>query len=84
MNKLFEYFASGKPILSDCEFGYDLIKRYKCGVVIDNASEEELAEAIVNFSKMPKNEYGLYCENANRLAKKYDYKVLTNKLIDLL
>jgi glycosyltransferase involved in cell wall biosynthesis len=83
LNKMFEYFASSKPILSDCEFGYDLIKKHKCGVVVDNANVEQFANAIVEFSKMPKREYDVYCKNANQLAKEYDFGVLTNKLKDL-
>ncbi|WP_078431936.1 glycosyltransferase family 4 protein [Metabacillus halosaccharovorans] len=84
LNKMFEYFASSKPILSDCEFGYDLIKKHKCGVVLDNADVEQFANAIVEFSKMTKSEYDAYCKNANQVAKEYDFKVLTEKLIDII
>lgn len=83
-NKLFEYFASGKPILSDCEFGYDLINRYQCGVVIDNGSPEQLAEAILRISKMSSDEYNELSTNSTRAAQDYDYKKLTNKLIELI
>ena len=80
LNKLFEYFASGKPTLSDCEFGYDLINRYKCGVVVDNANSEQLASAIISFSKMTDDDYNRYCENAKKAAQDFDYKSLTLKL----
>lgn len=83
LNKMFEYFASGKPIVSDCEFGYDLVKRYKCGIVVDNADVEQLANAIFEFSNMLEDEYNEYCENAKIAAKEYDFKVLTEKLVDL-
>lgn len=83
LNKMFEYFASGRPTVSDCEFGYDLIKKYKCGIVVDNANAEQLSQAIVKFYEMPENEYNVYCKNAINAAKDYDYKVLTQKLIEL-
>jgi glycosyltransferase involved in cell wall biosynthesis len=84
LNKMFEYFASRKPILSDCEFGYDLIKKYQSGVVIDDASVEQLANEIIKFSTMTEQEYELYCSNAYKLAKQYDFKILTNQLEKLL
>lgn len=84
LNKMFDYFASGKPIISDCEFGYDLITRYKCGMVIDNAKDIELANAIIQFSNMKKDEYNEYCKNAYRAAKDFDFTVLTQKLETLL
>lgn len=84
LNKLFEYFASGKPIISDCEFAYDLIKRYHCGVVIDNGSPKQLAEEIIRISKMSSDEYNELCINSIRAAQEYDFKKLTNKLIELI
>lgn len=84
LNKIFEYFASGKPTISDCEFGYDLIKNYKSGKVIDNANADQLSEGIISFYKMNEIEYEEYCKNAKKAAKDFDYKVLTDKLKILL
>jgi len=30
-NKMFEYFASGKPVISNVECSYDMLKKYNCG-----------------------------------------------------
>lgn len=84
LNKMFEYFASGKPTISDCEFGYDLIKKYKCGIVADNADAEELADEIIRFSRIPERDYLEYCNNAIKAANDYDFKVLTKKLIEII
>ncbi|WP_303871789.1 glycosyltransferase family 4 protein [Acetobacterium wieringae] len=84
LNKMFEYFASGKPTVSDCEFGYDLIKRYNCGMVVDQADPEQLAKTIIEFSNMPRNQYEQYCKNAIAAANDYDYQRLTEKLIELI
>ncbi|WP_394238245.1 glycosyltransferase family 4 protein [Niallia oryzisoli] len=84
LNKLFEYFASGNPTISDCEFGYDLIQKYQCGMVIDNANAKLLAEMIIHFSSMPKAEYSVYCNNARVAAQDYDFTRLTGKLANLL
>ncbi|WP_252314138.1 glycosyltransferase [Sinobaca sp. H24] len=84
LNKMFEYFASGKPTLSDCEFSYDLIKKYKCGIVVDKAEAEQLAEAVIQFYNMPLEEYQLYSKNAKKAAKEYSFKVLSEKLEKLI
>lgn len=83
LNKMFEYFASGKPTISDCEFGYDLINKYKTGIVVDNADAKQLAKAVLKFYEMPESEYKVYCNNALNVAKNFDYSVLTRKLESL-
>lgn len=84
LNKLFDYFASGKPTISDSEFGYDIIKKYECGIVVDNADAEQLANSILEISEMPVEKYTLYCNNSLKAAQEYDFKVLAQKLIDIL
>ncbi len=79
-NKLFDYFASGKPILSNIECGYDLIEHYESGVTVQGGSAEALVEGILKFYYMPKEEYDIYCDNALRAAENFDYKKLTDKL----
>ncbi|CAM5183420.1 Glycosyltransferase involved in cell wall bisynthesis OS=Ureibacillus acetophenoni OX=614649 GN=SAMN05877842_104131 PE=4 SV=1 [Ureibacillus acetophenoni] len=81
LNKMFEYFASGKPTITDCEFGYDLLKKYQCGIVIDGATKEQLAEAIIEISKPNSIEYETYCKNALIAASDYDFKVLTKMVM---
>ncbi len=84
VNKIFEYFASGKPTFSDCEYGYDLIKKYNSGIVLNNGEIEELANSIIKFSQMSQEEYEGYCTNAKKAAQDYDFKVLTAKLEQVL
>jgi len=84
LNKIFDYLASGKPILSDCRTGYDLIERYQCGKVVDGANAEQLADAIVSFTTMSRSEYDTLCKNAVTAAEHYDYKRLTDKLEEII
>lgn len=79
LNKMFEYFASGKPTLSDCEFGYDIINRYKAGVSKDITQSEQLSEEILKFYEMDEKQYGEFCSNALKAANDYDYKSLINE-----
>lgn len=79
-NKMFDYFASGKPTLSNVECGYDMLKQYDCGITVKGDSKEALAEGILKFYNMPKDKYNNYCENALMAAKDFDYKLLVDKL----
>ena len=84
LNKQFDYFASGKPVLSDLTVNYDLIQRYGAGVTLPNQDTESLCREILRFAHMSKDEYQSICRNARRAAGDYDYRTLTGKLEDIL
>ncbi len=83
-NKMFDYFASGKPIISNVECGYDMLEEYNCGITVKGGSAEALAEGILKFYNMPKEEYDKYCDNALKAAQDFDYKLLTRKLEEVI
>lgn len=80
LNKMFDYMASGKPILSNIECGYDILEKYNCGITVKGGSAEALAEGILKFYNMSKEEYDVYCKNALKAAEDFDFKILTDKL----
>lgn len=79
-NKMFDYFASGVPVISNMECGYDMLEEYKCGITVEAGSAESLAEGILKFYNMTEEEYNAYCNNALKAAQDFDFKVLTDKL----
>lgn len=79
-NKLFEYLASGKPIISSVSMGYSIIKRNNCGIELQSCTPQNLADAIVSFYEMPKEKREQIGANARRGAEEFDFTVLTNKL----
>ena len=83
-NKLFEYMASGKPIISTIKMGYSIIDKYKCGIEIEDATAEKLADMILTMRDMPKDEYDRLGENGKIGAKDFDYKILVEKLDDVV
>lgn len=83
-NKLFEYMASGKPIISTVKMGYSIINKYKCGLELENASAEDLAKAILAIYEMPKEQYQKLGQNAKAGVSDFDFKVLTSKLIGVI
>lgn len=82
-NKIFEYLASARPILSTITMGYDIIEKYGAGISLSDQSEESIGKAIIKIANMSKEEYILMCNNARKAAQDYDFKVLTKKLIDV-
>jgi glycosyltransferase involved in cell wall biosynthesis len=83
-NKLFEYMASGKPIISTIKMGYSIIKKYDCGISLKNDTPEDLASAVMEIYKMPKERYNELGNNAKEGVIEFDYKLLTKKLISLI
>ncbi|MBQ0110501.1 MAG: glycosyltransferase WbuB, partial [Oscillospiraceae bacterium] len=83
-NKLFEYMASGKPIISTVKMGYSPIIGYSCGLEIENCNGQALSEKIVQIKNMEQSEYKQMSENAAAAAQEFDYHVLSQKLNDLL
>jgi len=84
LNKLFDYFASSKPIVSDLPVAYDLIEKYGAGITLKEQTPEALAEAVYDFYKMPKSEYEKMCNGSKTAAKDYDFKNLTDKLMQII
>lgn len=83
-NKLFEYMASGKPVLSTVKMGYDIIDKYKCGISLENNTPENLAKAIMEIKNMPKDEYLKLCNASKEGAKNFDFNVLVKRLIQVI
>lgn len=80
-NKLFEYLASGKPVLSTIKMGYDIIERYKCGLSVEETTPEHIANAIRKIKELSKGEYDAMCENARTAAMSFDIPILSDKYL---
>lgn len=83
-NKLFEYMASGKPIISTVHMGYSIINKYNCGVELDEDSPKALTEEIMRFYDMDKAERDEIGKNARSAVEDFDFNVLTDKLIKVI
>lgn len=83
-NKLFEYMASGKPIISNVKMGYCILEKYNCGFSLDESTPEEFAECILKIRDMSKDEYEKVGNNASEGVKDFDFKVLSDKLTGVI
>lgn len=82
-NKLFEYLASQKPIVSTVKMGYSIIENNQCGIESDSNSAIDIAKAIDFLLENPDLSIK-FGENSYRTAKLFDFKILTEKLEDVL
>ncbi len=83
-NKLFDYFAAGKPVLTDNIIVMNPVIKYKAGIECDAEKPETVVAAIDNFASMSKEKYDEFCRNAYIAAKEYSYEYLAQKLVDAL
>lgn len=83
-NKLFDYMASGQPILSNVSIAYSLIQKYHCGQDDTLPDGEAYAHAILSFYQMGEEDRRTMGMNARRAAEDYDFKHLTDKLIAVI
>jgi len=83
-NKLFDYFAAGKPVISNKRVGYDIIEKYNAGITVKDQSIKRLANSIIEVSELKEQEYGQYCNNSKKAALEFDFKELTDKLISVI
>ena len=76
--------ASGKPIISTVRMGYSIINRYQCGVELEQDTPELLAEQIIRFHDMSREERDSIGKNARDGAKDFDFSILTDKLLHVI
>lgn len=83
-NKLFDYMASGHPILSNVSIAHSLIQKYHCGRDDTLPDAETYANAVLAFYHMDEEQRRLMGANARRAAEDYDFKRLTDKLMTVI
>ncbi|WP_281522630.1 glycosyltransferase family 4 protein, partial [Mogibacterium timidum] len=68
-NKLFDYIASGRPVIMDCEENeFGIINANKIGISRRFKDSSEMAEVIADMLNGDDNRYERWCENARKLA----------------
>ncbi len=79
-NKLFEYMAAGKPVLSTIRSGYDLISANHFGLSLADCNEDAVYDAIKHLTLLPKEELVKMGVLARKTVKNFDFKVLSKEL----
>ena len=82
-NKLFEYLASGCPVLVTMDMNYNIVKDCNCGIALEEPDSKLIADAILKMYNMPLEERKI-CQKCNGSCKEYDFEILTNKLLTII
>ncbi len=85
-NKLYEYLAAGKPIVSNVSGDHNnIVSRIKCGVSVLPEDPDALVHAIIKIYNMSEKERKIMGKNGLDYVKKnHDWKILGDKLDDLI
>lgn len=84
-NKIFEYMASGKPVVVNYDMGqFNLVEDNNFGWAEIYRTVEEFSNAVKRMMELPEKEYNVFCENAEKAAHIYDYKKLAKDYQDIL
>lgn len=83
-NKLFEYLASGKPVISTVKMGYDILERYACGISTEECNGENIAKAIKLIKNYTTKEYQQMACNARQAALQFDIAHLSKEYRNVL
>ena len=84
LNKMFDYMAAGRPIFVDFQCKYNPVLQCGAGIEIKDPTAENIASAIEHFAGVDREVYEKYCQNARKGAEKYDFKSLTQKLLQIM
>ena len=84
LNKSFEYYAAGRPVIYTVHPRYCIAEKYNGGLISDNDTAEKIAADIDSFTTISKEEYETLCKNARITAEHYDFKNHTQTLIAII
>lgn len=83
--KMFQYLAAGKPIVCNVNIPYDnVIKENDLGICCDLETSDDFAKAIRSLAEQPQASYDAMCERVREVAKRFDYKVLADRELEII
>ena len=68
--KMFKYMAAGVPVVCSNISGFQFVKEFNCGILIDSLDEDTIENAVLTI----RENYDLYVENTIKAAKFFDFK----------
>lgn len=81
-NKMFDCFAAGRPILMDLPAKYNPLEQFQAGICLSNVSG--IPAAIRQIQELSPQAYESLCSNARKAAARFDFRVLTQDLMEIL
>lgn len=82
-NKLFEYMASGMPILCTVRMNYSIVKKYKCGMEFSEGETAQMAGFIRDLYEHPEKAEE-YKENCKKAIYYFDFANFAKELDQII
>ena len=80
-NKMYEYFASSKPIIFSGNVANDMVKEANAGVSVEAENIEKIKEAVLSLYNMSEEERKILGKNGRKYVEEnYDTRVLSKKI----
>lgn len=83
-SKMFQYMASGRPIVCNINLPQCPITSNKIGIAHEMKDENDYAAAIRSLLELPVEEYDAMCKRSQETAKTYDYENLVGQMIEVI
>lgn len=83
-SKMFQYMASGRPIVCNIDSYRCPIKAANIGIAHEMRDENDYAKAIETLLNLSVEEYEAMCKRAVEAAKEYDYKYLAKQMAKII
>ncbi len=84
-NKMIDYLVAGKPILNAYNGYRDILEEVNCGKFVDANNPKMLADAIVEFSKLDKEQLEQMGNNGRQyVSEKMNFAYLSKKLLQFI
>lgn len=83
-NKLFEYLASGKPILMTYTTKYSIVAGNGCGIEVSNQTPRLIAQEMENLANKSKDDLLKFGQASLNTSRKFDFKILSKRLDEIL
>lgn len=81
-NKMFDYFAAGKPVLMSIPSSYNPVVDYDCGFVTDE--KKDISSIVDRMSLLDADEYRRYCDNSTKASRVYSFEEMTKHLLSII
>ena len=82
--KMFQYMASGRPIVCNINILNCPITANQIGIASELKTPEEYANAIEHILSLSMNDYKAMCDRAYKTAEQFDYKKLASELAGVI
>lgn len=83
-SKLFQYMASGRPMVCNINILFCPINENKIGVAHEMKDAQDYADSISYILNLPDTDYKSMCERAEKAAKEYDYPYLVEQMVKVI